>query len=529
MRKETLFGTEAREKIKAGVDMVAKAVAPTLGPKGRSAILGYGDNYGSLVIDDGVTIARFLSSNDLFENEGIKLIKEVAGNTDDKVGDGTSTSTVLTQAMLSQGIKNITSGANPTLLKKGIQLGVEEVIKKLKDLSTPVKSSKDVAKVATVSSNDVEMGEKVAQAIDAVGSKGVVSVEEGDQLGIKVDVVDGMQISSGYINPYFGALSSTCTLHNPLIAVIEKRFQFANEIVPMCEYAVQHSKPILFLCDDMTGSALQTIVSNYIKGTIQACVVKFPSGGKNKKEIVEDICAYTGATLLGSSFGDDVSKWEPETLGKAERVDVDENYTVIRVTKKPAEVNKRVKAIDEELKTAKLPSRIEHLNLRKAGLTSGIALIKILAATKTETEAKKAKLEDAKNAALASLEEGIIPGGGTALVRCESVIDDYIKSHELHEDIVTGLKIVKDALGKPVQIIAQNTGHSGEVVLDTVRKGKGDFGFNAETEAFENLMKSGVIDATKVIKTALQNAASVVSTVLMTECVSVVVPEENKK
>lgn len=861
MKKETLFGTEAREKIKAGVNLVAKAVAPTLGPKGRSAILGYGADYGSVVLDDGVSIAQFISAPDIFENEGVKLIKEVAGKTNDLVGDGpqplyakvltpkgfvkmeslkvgdticgtngtvqevigvfpkgekeiyevefrdgrvvecckdhiwtvvnntnekrqdltvsqmlergvsvpcgnnvkyrfyapvtyaefetqplpldpylvgvllgdgclkesgsveisigynkehildnivlpegitmhiqnvdyrnslrvkfqgtdpegndiryylekiglngkgsfdkfipkmylynsiynrqellrgllhtdgyinskgliefstvseqlandftellrglgrqtkiskhsrqndpdsysdnpiyrmyerqgrkhgvqikdirptgkftemmcikvsnddqlyftdnyivthnTSTSVVLSKAMLDLGIKNITAGANPTLLKKGMELGVGEVVKRLKDISTPVSTNKDVERVATISANNIEMGKKVAEAISKVGNKGIISVEEGSTKGIEVDIVSGMQIGSGYITPYFGAMSTTqqCVLHNPAVAIIDRRLQFANEVIPLLEFALQNNKSMLIICEDMTGVALQTVVTNYVQGKVNVCVIKAPSGGKNKKEILEDISIYTGAKIFGSDFGNDIKEWTPETLGQADRVTADEQYTVIRVSKKPAALSKRLEMIENELKVSKLPSRIEHLNLRKAGLTSGIALLKICSSTKTETEARMAKLEDAKNAALAALEEGVIPGGGTALVRCESAIDDYIEKNKknLKDDVITGLKIVKEALGHPVCIIAENAGLSGEVTLDLVRKGKGNYGFNADTEKYEDLVKSGVIDATKVIKTALENASSVVSTVLMTECVSVIVSEDVKK
>lgn len=523
MARQQKFGDEARSALKEGVDIVYKAVAPSLGPKGRSALLSYGKG-ASIILDDGVAIAASIEDKDPFVDEGISLLRSVSLKTNESSGDGTSHSVVLAKHILEGGIKNVVAGSKPTLIRKGINKASELCTKFLDKVSTPVKGKADLERVATISSNDEDMGKVIAEAVYTVGSSGIVSAERGDTLGINLEVVDGLQLGTGYIHPYFGINNpdKKVELNKPLIAVIDRHLQYSSEIKALLEYTVSQARSLLIICENMTATALQTVLLNYSKNNMPICVVKSPSGGANKKEILEDISLYTGAKVFGATTGDSMNKWEPSLLGEAEHVIVEENTTVIRGAKDKEALKERVAVIDKELSTCRDVARKEHLSLRKAGLTTGIALLKILCPTEEETNQRMAKLEDAKNAAKAALDGGIIPGGGTTLVRCMAELDKYLTEHpELEEDVRAGINIVKNALSKPIEVIAENTGYNGEVVFNEVRKGDFNYGFDADKEEYCDMIKSGIFDATKVIKTALQNACSVVGTVLMIETVSV--------
>ena len=533
MKNKTIYGDEARAKLKAGVDKVYKAIAPTLGPKGRSAILSYGEKAQSVTLDDGVSIAEFITLEDPFENEGAKLIKEVASKTNDTVGDSTTTSTVLTQSMLENALKGIAVGYNPTLIKKGMQVATREVVKSLKETALPINDFESVKKVATVSANNEEMGQIVAEAVEKVEG-GLVSVEEGAEHGIHLEVVDGMQLSTGYASPYFGfkGTNNSCKLNKPLVAIIDRVISSYSEILPVLAIASKAGRSLLIVCENIQGSALATIVRNYVENRIDICVVKSPSGGANKKELLEDVAAYTGGKVFGSVFGDDIKNYNESYFGNAEVVTVDSQFTVIRANPDKAVIQERVQAIDNALiQEAKDNFRVEHLKLRRAGLTSGIALIKVCAKTSTETKAVMAKLEDAKNAALTALRGGVVAGGGTALLNCRDILENVKANYRGQDDIIFGIDVVYKALTKPLEVIAENTGLNGKTVVDNVLKSyTTTYGFDAEKETYvEDMIGAGIIDAALSSIASIENATSVVSTVIMTECLSVLVLEDFDK
>lgn len=535
MRNETLFGAEARAKLKDGVAKTYKAIAPTLGPKGRSAILSYGKKYNSVTLDDGVSIADFLVLEDPFENEGAKLIKEVASKTNDEVGDSTTTSTVLAYSMLDNALKNITAGANPTLIKKGMQKAVKFVVEELNKVSIPVTDTEDVKKVATISANNAEMGEKVAEAVEAVKG-GLVSVEEGTTLGINVEVVDGMQLSTGFAHPYFGIKSANgkSVFNNPLVAIIDRTIQSMDEIMPILQTAKESGHPLLLICENIQQSALALVLKNFVENRIEICVVKAPSGGVNKKELMDDVALYTGGKVFGSVFGDDIKNFRPEYLGRAEKTMVDSQFTVIRAKQDPKIIEERVKSIELAMQEEKNdPYRMEHLRLRRAGLTSGIALIKVCARTETETKAQMAKLEDAKNAAITALKGGVVAGGGTAFMYIKHKLEEEINKGwpSSNSDESLGMSVVCNALTQPLKVLADNTGLNGDTVVDKVYEGvksNPTYGFNADTESYGDLIQEGVVDASNSMKAAIENAVSVVSTVIMTETISCIIEDEQK-
>ena len=504
----------------------------------RRAAAPHPNKYGKLIYNKGIAYeidhrkAAFITITDIVKTERHEPVRCIKVSNPDELyitsgyilTHNTTTSMVLAKNLLDNGIKNVVAGAKPTLIKRGIEVAVDICGKFLDKVSTKVSTKEDLEKVATISSNDKEMGKLVAEAVYTVGSNGIVSAERGDTLGLNLEIVDGLQIGSGYIHPYFGlnTADKKVELNKPLIAVIDRQLQYSSEIKALLEYTVAQARSLLIICDNMTATALQTVLLNYTKNNMPICVIKSPSGGANKKEILDDISLYTGAKIFGSTTGDSMAKWTPELLGEAERVIVEENTTVIRGAKDKELLKERVAVIDKELAICRDAARKEHLSLRKAGLTTGIALLKILCPTEEETNQRMAKLEDAKNAAKAALEGGIIPGGGTTLVRCMDELDNYLLAHPtIPEDVRAGINIVKNALSKPVEVIAENTGYNGEVIFNEVKKGDFNYGFDADKENFCDMIKAGIFDATKVIKTALQNACSVVGTVLMIETVSV--------
>ena len=526
MAKQIIYGDEARAKMKSGIEKVANAVKVTLGPKGRSVVLE--KKFGSpLIIDDGVTIAKDIELEDKFENMGAQLIREVASKTNDVAGDGTTTATVLANAMLTEGIKNITAGANPTLVKKGIEMAVETTKAELNKMHKPVKTKEEKAQIATISSNDREIGNMIAEAIEKVGAEGVITVEEGKTATTQLDIVEGMQFDRGYISPYFVTDSERmeCVLENPYIIVTDKKISSMNELLPVLEKIVQSGKQFLIIAEDVDGEALATLVVNKLRGTLKGCAVKAPGFGDRRKEMLEDIAILTGGEVLSEERGIKLDKAELAMLGQCARVVVDkENTTIVSGKGSKEAIAARAEQIRKQIENSKSEYDKEKLQERLAKLSGGVAVISVGAATETELKAKKAKVEDAKNATKAGVEEGIVPGGGVALARCQQALD-ALKAD--NEDIRTGINIVRKALTDPLKQIAVNAGLDGAVVVDNVLKMKGAAdGYDAETDQYCDLLKAGVVDPAKVVRTALENAASITGTVLLTETLVADAPEK---
>lgn len=497
MAKQVIYGDQARAKMKAGIEKVANAVKVTLGPKGRSVVLE--KKFGSpLIIDDGVTIAKDIELEDKFENMGAQLIREVASKTNDVAGDGTTTATVLADAMLTEGIKNITAGANPTLVKKGIEMAVEATKKELEKMHKPVKTKEEKAQIATISSNDREIGNMIAEAIEKVGAEGVITVEEGKTATTQLDVVEGMQFDRGYISPYFVTDSERmeCVLENPYIIITDKKISSMNDLLPILEKIVQSGKQFLIIAEDVDGEALATLVVNKLRGTLKGCAVKAPGFGDRRKEMLEDIAILTGGDVLSEERGIKLDKAELAMLGQAARVVIDkENTTIVSGKGSKEAIAARSEQIRKQIENSKSEYDKEKLQERLAKLSGGVAVISVGAATETELKAKKAKVEDAKNATKAGVEEGIVPGGGVALARSQAALD-ALKTD--NEDVRTGINIVKKALVAPLKQIAVNAGLDGAVVADNVLKMKGAAdGYNADDNTYGDLLKAGVVDPAK--------------------------------
>lgn len=526
MAKQIVYGDEARAKMKSGIEKVANAVKVTLGPKGRSVVLE--KKFGSpLIIDDGVTIAKDIELEDKFENMGAQLIREVASKTNDVAGDGTTSATVLANAMLTEGIKNITAGANPTLVKKGIEMAVEATKEQLNKMHKPVKTKEEKAQIATISSNDREIGNMIAEAIEKVGAEGVITVEEGKTATTQLDVVEGMQFDRGYISPYFVTDSERmeCVLENPYIIITDKKVSSMNELLPVLEKIVQSGKQFLIIAEDVDGEALATLVVNKLRGTLKGCAVKAPGFGDRRKEMLEDIAILTGGEVLAEERGIKLDKADLAMLGQCARVVIDkENTTIVSGKGSKEAIAQRSEQIRKQIENSKSEYDKEKLQERLAKLSGGVAVISVGAATETELKAKKAKVEDAKNATKAGVEEGIVPGGGVALARCQKALD-ALKAD--NDDIRTGINIVRKALTAPLTQIAVNAGLDGAVVVDKVlsMKGAAD-GYDAEKNEYCDLLKAGVVDPAKVVRTALENAASITGTVLLTEALVADAPEK---
>ncbi len=526
MAKQIVYGDEARAKMKSGIEKVANAVKVTLGPKGRSVVLE--KKFGSpLIIDDGVTIAKDIELDDKFENMGAQLIREVASKTNDVAGDGTTTATVLANAMLTEGIKNITAGANPTLVKKGIEMAVEATKEQLNKMHKPVKTKEEKAQIATISSNDREIGNMIAEAIEKVGAEGVITVEEGKTATTQLDVVEGMQFDRGYISPYFVTDSERmeCVLENPYIIITDKKVSSMNELLPVLEKIVQSGKQFLIVAEDVDGEALATLVVNKLRGTLKGCAVKAPGFGDRRKEMLEDIAILTGGEVLAEERGIKLDKAELAMLGQCARVVIDkENTTIVSGKGSKEAIAARAEQIRKQIENSKSEYDKEKLQERLAKLSGGVAVISVGAATETELKAKKAKVEDAKNATKAGVEEGIVPGGGVALARCQKALDGLKADND---DVRTGINIVRKSLTAPLTQIAVNAGLDGAVVVDKVlaMKGAAD-GYDAEKNEYCDLLKAGVVDPAKVVRTALENAASITGTVLLTEALVADAPEK---
>ena len=526
MAKQVIFADEARAKMKAGIEKVANAVKVTLGPKGRSVVLE--KKFGSpLIIDDGVTIAKDIELEDKFENMGAQLIREVAAKTNDVAGDGTTTATVLADALLKEGIKNITAGANPTLVKKGIEMAVDAVKKELAKMQKPVKTKEEKAQIATISSNDRVIGELIAEAMEKVGHEGVITVEEGKTAETKLDVVEGMQFDRGYISPYFVTDPDRmeCVLENAYIIITDKKISSMNELLPLLEKIVQSGRPFLIIAEDVDGEALATLVVNKLRGPLKGCAVKAPGFGDRRKEMLQDIATLTGGDVISEERGLKFDKAELAMLGQAERIVVDkENATIVGGKGSKEAIAQRAEQIRKQIENSTSDYDKEKLQERLAKLSGGVAVISVGAATETEMKAKKAKVEDAKNATKAGVEEGLVPGGGVALARSQKALDE-IKTED--DDIKTGIAIVRKALTAPLKQIAVNAGLDGAVVVDKVlsMKGQAD-GFDAETGKYGDMLKAGVVDPAKVVRTALENASSIAATVLLTEALVADAPEK---
>ena len=527
MAKMMAFDQEAREAMRRGVAKLARAVKVTLGPKGRNVILQ--KSFGSpTVTKDGVTVAKEIDLEDVYENMGARMVREVASKTSDVAGDGTTTATVLAEAVFNEGLRAVVSGCNPVQMKAGIEKAVEEITTKLKDMSIPVKGKKEMAQVAAIAANnDMEIGELLAEAMDKVGKDGVITVDEGKSLKTEIEFVEGMQFDRGYLSPYFvtNPTQMQCVLEDCYILVYEKKISSVKDIVPMLEAVVNSGKPLLIVSEEVDGEALATLVINRLRGTFQVCAVKAPGYGDRRKAMLEDIAILTGATAVFENLGMKLENLGLAELGRAKKVIVDkDNTTIIEGAGKSSEIKARIAQIRREIEAATSDYDREKLEERLAKLAGGVAKINVGAATESEMKEKKARVEDALHATRAAVEEGILPGGGVALLRASS----QVKPKGLSEDEAVGFNIVVRASRAPVTMISSNAGQDGSIVCEKVLAGSGNFGYNAATNEYEDLVKAGVIDPTKVTRTALQNATSVSTLLLTSDALIADKPKESK-
>jgi chaperonin GroEL len=525
--KELLFSTDARAKLKRGVDHLAEAVKVTLGPKGRNVVID--KKFGSpTVTKDGVTVAKEVELADPIENMGAQMVKEVATKTSDLAGDGTTTATVLAQAIFREGLKNVTAGANPMELKRGIDRAVEAVTEALKGLSVPSAGKKEIAQVGTISANnDREIGNLIAEAMEKVGKDGVITVEEAKGLETTLETVDGMQFDRGYLSPYFvtDPEKMEAVLDDPYILIHDKKISAMKELLPVLEKVAQSGRPLLIIAEDVEGEALATLVVNKLRGTLKVASVKAPGFGDRRKEMLRDIAVLAGGQVISEEVGFKLENATLNDLGRAKRVVVDkDNTTLVDGKGKENDIQGRINEIKAAIDKTTSDYDREKLQERLAKLSGGVAVINVGAATETEMKEKKARVEDALHATRAAVEEGIVAGGGVALIRAQSALERIRGT----EDEKVGVEIVRRALEEPIRMIAQNAGAEGSIVVARVKESKDkNFGYNAQTDTFEDLVKAGVIDPTKVTRTALQNAASIAGLLLTTEAV-VVEKKEDK-
>jgi chaperonin GroEL len=519
--KELLFSIDARTRLKSGVDALAEAVKVTLGPKGRNVVID--KKFGSPTITkDGVTVAKEIELSDPIANMGAQMVKEVATKTSDLAGDGTTTATVLAQAIFREGLKNVTAGANPMELKRGIDKAVEAIVEQLKTLSVPSAGKKEIAQVGTISANnDKEIGNLIAEAMEKVGKDGVITVEEAKGLETTLETVDGTQFDRGYLSPYFvtDPEKMEAVLEDGYILLHDKKISSMKELLPILEKVVQSGKQLLIVGEDLEGDALATLVVNKLRGTLKVVGVKAPGFGDRRKETLRDIAVLTGGQVISEEVGLKLENATLEDLGQAKRIVVDkDNTTIVGGKGKPDDIKGRINEIKVAIEKSTSDYDREKLQERLAKLAGGVAIINVGAATETEMKEKKARVEDALHATRAAVQEGIIPGGGVALLRAQTVLERIRGS----VDEKTGVEIVRRALEEPIRAIAQNAGAEGSIVVARVRESKDrNFGYNAATDTYEDLVKAGVIDPTKVTRTALQNAASIAGLLLTTECVVV--------
>ena len=523
MSKEIKFSSDARSAMVRGVDILADTVKVTLGPKGRNVVLE--KSFGSpLITNDGVTIAKEIELEDHFENMGAKLVSEVASKTNDIAGDGTTTATVLTQAIVREGIKNVTAGANPIGIRRGIETAVAAAVEALKNNAIPVSSKEAIAQVAAVSSRSEKVGEYISEAMEKVGKDGVITIEESRGMETELEVVEGMQFDRGYLSQYMVTDNEkmVADLENPYILITDKKISNIQEILPLLESILQSSRPLLIIADDVDGEALPTLVLNKIRGTFNVVAVKAPGFGDRRKAMLEDIAILTGGTVITEDLGLELKDATIEALGQAARVTVDKDSTVIvEGAGNPEAIANRVAVIKSQIETTTSEFDREKLQERLAKLSGGVAVIKVGAATETELKQMKLRIEDALNATRAAVEEGIVAGGGTALVNVISAV----AALELEGDEATGRNIVLRALEEPVRQIAHNAGYEGSIVIDRLKNAELGTGFNAATGEWVNMIEAGIIDPVKVSRSALQNAASVASLILTTEAVVANKPE----
>ena len=523
MAKDIKFSSDARSAMVRGVDILADTVKVTLGPKGRNVVLE--KSFGSpLITNDGVTIAKEIELEDHFENMGAKLVSEVASKTNDIAGDGTTTATVLTQAIVREGIKNVTAGANPIGIRRGIEAAVATAVEALKNNAIPVSSKEAIAQVAAVSSRSEKVGEYISEAMEKVGKDGVITIEESRGMETELEVVEGMQFDRGYLSQYMVTDNEkmVADLENPYILITDKKISNIQEILPLLESILQSSRPLLIIADDVDGEALPTLVLNKIRGTFNVVAVKAPGFGDRRKAMLEDIAILTGGTVITEDLGLELKDATIEALGQAARVTVDKDSTVIvEGAGNPEAIANRVAVIKSQIETTTSEFDREKLQERLAKLSGGVAVIKVGAATETELKEMKLRIEDALNATRAAVEEGIVAGGGTALVNVISAV----VALELEGDEATGRNIVLRALEEPVRQIAYNAGYEGSIVIDRLKNAEAGTGFNAATGEWVNMIEAGIIDPVKVSRSALQNAASVASLILTTEAVVANKPE----
>ncbi|MCX5828689.1 MAG: chaperonin GroEL [Deltaproteobacteria bacterium] len=519
------YDEEARKSILKGVNTLADAVKVTLGPKGRNVILD--KSFGSPVVTkDGVTVAKEIELEDRFENMGAQMVREVASKTSDVAGDGTTTATILAQAIYREGAKTVAAGSNPMDVKRGIEKAVAAVVAELKKLSKPTKDQKEIAQVGTISANNDEaIGGIIAEAMGKVGKEGVITVEENKGLDTELDIVEGMQFDRGYLSPYFvtNAEKMEVSLEDAYILINEKKISNMKDLLPILEQIAKMGKPLLIIAEDIEGEALATLVVNKLRGTLHVAAVKAPGFGDRRKAMLEDIAILTGGKMISEDMGYKLENAKIEDLGRAKKIVIDkDNSTIIDGAGKRADLEGRVKQIRAQVEETTSDYDREKLQERLAKLVGGVAVIKVGAATETEMKEKKARVEDALNATRAAVEEGIVPGGGVAYIRSLPALDKL----KLEGDQQVGVNIVKKALEEPLKMIAANAGMEGSVVVEKVKEKKGSFGFNARTDQYEDMIAAGVIDPTKVTRFALQNAASVASLMLTTQCMIAEKPEE---
>ena len=528
MAKEITYSEEARQAILRGVDALANAVKVTLGPKGRNVVIE--KKFGSpTVTKDGVTVAKEIELKNPHENIGAQMVKEVASKTSDIAGDGTTTATILAQAIFKEGIKNVVAGANPMAIKRGIDKAVNKVVERLKEISKQISDKKEIAQVGTISSNnDHEIGNIISEAMDKVGKDGVITIEENKSIETVLDVVEGMQFDRGYISPYFvtNADSMECVLEDAYILIHDKKISNMKDLLPILEQLAKQNAQFLIIAEDVEGEALATLVVNKLRGTLSCCAVKAPGFGDRRKEMLQDIAVLTGGQVISEDLGLKLENVKFSDLGRAKRIVVDkENTTIVEGAGKQKDIEARVNQIKKQIEETTSDYDREKLQERLAKLVGGVAVIKVGAATETEMKEKKARVEDALNATKAAVEEGIVPGGGVAYIRALSALD----SLKLEEDEQIGVEIVKKALEYPIRQIAENAGYEGSIVVNEVKSSKDiAYGFDAYEEKYTNMIEAGIIDPTKVTRSALQYAASVASLMLTTEAIITEIPEKKE-
>ncbi len=525
--KEISYAENARDSIRAGVDKLANAVKVTLGPKGRNVVIE--KSFGAPTITkDGVTVAKEIELSNRFENMGAQMVREVASKTSDVAGDGTTTATVLAQAIFQQGSKLVAAGHNPMWIKRGIELGVEAIVKRLAEIAKQTKDPKEIAQVGTISANnDPTIGKIIADAMEKVGKEGVITVEEAKSLETTLDVVEGMQFDRGYISPYFVTNQDRmdAELDDPYVLVCEKKIGNMKDLLPLLEGVARSQKPLLIIAEDVEGEALATLVVNKLRGTLNTVAVKAPGFGDRRKEMLQDIAILTGAKVVSEDLGIKLEAVTVNDLGRAKHITVDkDNTTIVDGAGDKAGIKGRVETIRRQIEETTSDYDREKLQERLAKLVGGVAVINVGAATEVEMKEKKARVEDALNATRAAIEEGIVPGGGVALLRCQSVLDEL----DVPAEYKAGIRVLKQAIEEPLRQIAGNAGVEGAIVIEKVRSGKDNFGYNAATDEYTDLVLAGVIDPAKVVRTALQNASSVSSLMLTTEALIAEKPKDNK-